>query len=101
MAEAGDEPAGFLLCVPDINVALRHINGRLTTFGLPIGLAKLLYYKSRTRHARLIALGLIENYRRTGIAQMLVRRMVEAALFKHDFTTDLRLTHEDTFIIHR
>ena len=51
IAEVGDEPSGFILCVPDINVALRHINGRLTTFGLPIGLLKLLYYKSRTRTA--------------------------------------------------
>ena len=38
IAEIGDEPVGFILCVPDINVALRYINGRLTTFGLPIGL---------------------------------------------------------------
>ena len=64
IAEVGDEPAGFILCVPDINVALRHINGRLTTFGLPIGLVKLLYFKRRTRTARLIALGVIEKYRR-------------------------------------
>src|SRR6266513_6052358 len=82
IAEVGDEPAGFILCVPDINVALRHINGRLAPFGLPIGLAKLLYYKSRTRTARLIALGVIEKYRRTGIAEMLVLRIVEDALIK-------------------
>src|SRR5438309_890864 len=77
IAEVGDEPAGFILCVPDINVALRHINGRLTTFGFPIGLLKLLYYKSRIRTARLIALGVIEKYRRAGIAEMLVLRIVE------------------------
>ena len=57
IAEVGDEPVGFILCVPDINVAFRKINGRLTSYGIPIGLAKLLYYKSRIRTARLIALG--------------------------------------------
>jgi len=46
IAENGDEPVGFALGVPDINVVLRDLNGRLTRFGLPIGLIKLLFYKS-------------------------------------------------------
>jgi len=101
IAEVADEPAGFILCVPDINVALRHINGRLTTFGFPIGLLKLLYYKSRIRTARLIALGVIEKYRRAGIAEMLVLRIVEDAMIKHGFTGELSLTLEDNFMINR
>ena len=101
IAEVGDEPAGFILCVPDINVALSHINGRLTTFGFPIGLLKLLYYKSRIRTARLIALGVIEKYRRAGIAEMLVLRIVEDAMIKHGFTGELSLTLEDNFTINR
>ncbi len=101
IAEVGGEPAGFILCVPDINIALRHINGRLTTFGLPIGLIKLLYYKSRTRTARLIALGVIEKHRRTGIAEMLVLRIVEDAMIKRGFTGELGLTLEDNFMINR
>ena len=101
IAEIGDEPVGFILCVPDINVALRYINGRLTTFGLPIGLVKLLYHKSRTRTARLIALGVIEKYRRAGIAEMLVLRIVEDAMIKRGFRGELSLTLEDNFTINR
>jgi GNAT superfamily N-acetyltransferase len=101
IAEIGGEPVGFILCVPDVNAALRHINGRLTTFGLPIGLAKLLYYKSRTRTARLIALGVIEKYRRAGIAETLVLRIVEDAMIKRGFTGELSLTLEDNFTINR
>ena len=101
VAEVDDEPAGFILAVPDINVALRHINGRLTTFGLPIGLLKLLYHKSRTRTARLIALGVIEKYRRTGIAEMLVLRIVEDAMIKRGITGELSMTLEDNFMINR
>src|SRR5436189_5917631 len=101
IAEVGDEPAGLILCVPDINAALRHINGRLTTFGLPIGLVKLLYHKSRTRTARLIALGVIEKYRRTGIAEMLVLRIVEDAMIKRGITGELSMTLEDNFMINR
>src|SRR6266699_1737575 len=101
IAEIGDEPVGFILCVPDINVALRHINGRLTTFGLPIGLVKLLYHKSRTRTARLIALGVIEKYRRNGIAEMLVLQIIEDAMIKRGFRGELSLTLEDNFTINR
>ena len=101
IAEVGAEPVGFILCVPDINVALRHINGRLATFGLPIGLVKLLYYKSRTRTARLIALGVIEKYRRSGIAEMLVLRIIEDAMIKRGFTGELSLTLEDNVMINR
>ena len=101
IAEVGDEPVGFILGVPDINVALRHINGRLATFGLPIGLVKLLYYKSRTRTARLIALGVIEKYRRSGIAEMLVLQIIEDGMIKRGFTGELSLTLEDNFMINR
>lgn len=101
IAEIADEPVGFILCVPDINVALRQIDGRLTKFGLPIGLAKLLYYKSRTRTARLIALGVKPKYRRAGIAEMLVLQIIEDAMIKRGFTGELSLTLEDNFMINR
>ena len=101
IAEVGEEPAGFILGVPDINVALRHVNGRLMVFGLPIGLLKLLYYKNRTRTARLIALGVIEKYRRSSIAEMLVLRIVEDAMIKRGFAGELSLTLEDNFMINR
>src|SRR5207248_9353384 len=99
IAEIGNDPIGFVIAVPDINVALRHINGRLTTFGLPIGLIKLLYYRSRTRTARLIALGVIEKYRCNGIAEMLVLRIIEDAMIKRGYRGELSLTLEDNFMI--
>ena len=101
IAEVGDEPAGFILCVPDINVAFRKINGRLTSYGLPIGLAKLLYHKSRIRTARLIALGVKPKYRRGGIAEMLVLRIIEDAMIKRGFTGELSMTLEDNHLINR
>ena len=101
IAEVGDEPVGFILCVPDINVAFRKINGRLTTYGLPIGLAKLLYHKSRIRTARLIALGVKPKYRRGGIAEMLVLRIIEDAMIKRGFTGELSMTLEDNHLINR
>ena len=101
IAEVGDEPVGFILCVPDINVAFRRINGRLTSCGIPIGLAKLLYYKSRLRTARLIALGVKPKYRRGGIAEMLVLRIIEDAMIKRGFIGELSMTLENNHLINR
>ena len=101
IAEVGNEPVGFILTLPDINVVLRNLNGRLTRFGLPIGLIKLLSYKKRIRKARLIALGVIEKYRRAGIAEMLVLRVIEETMVKRGITGELSMTLEDNFMINR
>jgi GNAT superfamily N-acetyltransferase len=101
IAEIGNEPVGFTLCLPDINVALQKIDGRLTRFGLPIGLIKLLLYKRRIRKGRLIALGVVEKYRRAGIAEMLVLRVIEETMVKRGMTGELSMTLEDNFMINR
>jgi GNAT superfamily N-acetyltransferase len=100
IAEIGEQPIGFVIGVPDINVALQKINGRLTTFGLPIGLARLLYYQRKIRTGRLIALGVVEKYRRAGIAEMLVLRLMDAA-FSRGFTGELSMTLEDNVMVNR
>jgi hypothetical protein len=101
IAEIGNEPIGFTLCLPDINVALRHVNGRLTRFGLPTGLIKLLYYKRLIRKGRLIALGVVEKYRHAGIAEMLVLRIMEETMIKRGITGELSMTLEDNVMINR
>ena len=100
-AEVDGEPVGFILAVPDINVALQKINGRLTRFGLPIGLIKLLYHKSRIKKGRLIALGVIEKYRRAGIAEMLVLRVMEHGMINRGVVGELSMTLENNFMINR
>lgn len=100
IAEVGERPIGFVIGVPDINVALRKINGRLTTFGLPIGLLKLLYYLKKTRTGRLIALGVVKDYRRAGIAEMLVLQLMDEA-FSRGFTGELSMTLEDNVMVNR
>ena len=101
MAEIGSEPVGFILCVPDIHVALKKINGRLLTFGLPIGLAKLVYYKSRIKTVRLVALGVVPKYRRHGIAEMLVLQIIENAMLKRGFIGECSLILENNVMMNR
>ncbi len=101
IAEVDGQPAGFILGVPDINVALRHVNGRLTRFGLPIGLAKLLYYKSRIKTARLVALGVVPKFRRHGIAEMLVLQIIETGMFKKGLNGECSLVLENNTLMNR
>src|SRR4030095_150217 len=101
IAEIGSEPVGFILCLPDVNVVLRDLDGRLTRFGLPIGLIRLLLYKNCVERARLIALGVVEKYRRAGIAEILVLRIIEEAMIKRGITGELSMTLEDNMMINR
>lgn len=100
IAEVGDRPVGFVIAVPDINVAFKKINGRLFSFGLPIGLIKLLYYKFKIRTGRLVALGVVEKFRRAGVAEMLVLQVMDEA-FKRGFTGELSMTLEDNVMVNR
>jgi GNAT superfamily N-acetyltransferase len=102
IAEVNGQPAGFLLYLPDINVALRHLrNGRLFTWGVPIGLAKLLYYKSRLKTGRLVALGVIPEFRRHGVAEKLVLQIIEEAMLKNGVTGECSMTLENNRLINR
>ena len=101
VAESDGQPVGFILGLPDINVALRKINGRLTTYGLPIGLIKLLYHKRRLKTARLIAMGVRPKFRRLGVAEMLVLRVVEESMVKCGIVGELSMTLENNVMINR
>jgi len=100
IAEVDNAPVAFVICVPDINVALRRVNGRLTRFGLPIGLLQLLYYRLKIRTVRFVALGVLEKYRRTGIAEMLVLQVMEEGA-RRGFSGELSMTLEDNVLMNR
>ena len=101
VAETDGEAIGFALCLPDINVALKKIGGRLTTFGIPIGLARLLYSRSRIRKARYIAMGVRPQFRRLGVAEMMVLRTMEEGMVKCGFQAELSMTLENNVMVNR
>ncbi|KAA3436949.1 GNAT family N-acetyltransferase [Rufibacter hautae] len=64
VAEHEGEIIGFSLSVPDINQILINVKkGRL----LPTGIFKLLFKKKKINGLRIIALGVLEGYRKLGI----------------------------------
>ncbi len=71
LAEEGTDPVGFLLAVPDYNVALKPLRGRLLTPRLLGFLPYLLKlrYPSRTR---VIALGVRKRFRGRGLESVML-----------------------------
>lgn len=66
---AEGKPIGFAMTLPDINVILKGLNGRL----LPFGWLKLLYMLPRITQYRMWALGVIPEYQGKAIDTLLYR----------------------------
>jgi len=66
--ESKSRAVGFLLAVPDINRALKKINGRL----LPFGLAKLLWHSRKINSIRVITMGGIVELQNLGLGSILL-----------------------------
>jgi GNAT superfamily N-acetyltransferase len=64
VAERDGEVLGAALSLPDINLCLAHMNGRL----LPFGWAKFLYHRRKIDRLRVFALGVKPEYQHTGVA---------------------------------
>ncbi|ASQ90319.1 hypothetical protein CHL67_04720 [Prosthecochloris sp. GSB1] len=61
-------PIGFSLSLPDMNVALKHVNGNPFT---PWGLVKFWWYGRNIRAYRTIVMGVLPEYRSKGVDSML------------------------------
>lgn len=71
LAEAGNEPVGFLLALPDYNPAMQPLRGHLLTPKLLGFLPYLLGWKRPTR-TRVLTLGVKEKYRSKGLESALL-----------------------------
>ncbi len=71
-AEVDGDLAGFGLGLPDFNVALLKMNGHL----FPFGWAKALWYSRKIGTARVLILGVLDKYRRSGVGELLELEMM-------------------------
>jgi len=76
VAEINGKPVAFSIALPDLNQALRHMNGRL----LPIGIFKLLWYRRKVDRLRTALMGVIPEYRGKGIDALLHLKATENAM---------------------
>ncbi|MHB8902514.1 MAG: hypothetical protein ACYC6Y_27450, partial [Thermoguttaceae bacterium] len=77
LAEVEGKPVGFSITLPDINEAIKPLNGRLTRLGLPVGLARLASGLRRIKTARMLVLCVLDGYRHRGIGELLVLNTLE------------------------
>ncbi len=79
--EAGGRPevVGVLIAVPDYNPVLKRLNGRLTPWGL-LRFVWEVKVRRKLRRTRVIAFGVKPAYQQTGVAVLMVHRVVENAL---------------------
>jgi ribosomal protein S18 acetylase RimI-like enzyme len=84
------QPVGFAICLPDINVLLRGLNGRL----FPFGWLKLLLGLPRLKQYRMWALGVLPEYQRRAVDALLYRKTYEA-LYPRGVRVEINYVLED------
>jgi GNAT superfamily N-acetyltransferase len=89
------ELAGFALALPDVNQALKHMGGRL----FPFGWAKGLWHGRHIDAVRVLTLGVLPRYRRTGAAEMLYLYLMRTAVRKGIARSEFSWILEDNFAI--
>ena len=97
LGEVEGRVVGFALALPDVNVALKPANGKL----LPTGLLKILYYQRLIKSVRVLALGVIEEFRPTGMAPAFYAALVRNALNLGYRTCEMSWILEDNVLMNR
>ncbi len=78
IAEKAGRPVAFSLVLPDLFQALKHANGRL----FPFGLLKILWHARHIHFLRVLTLGVIPEYRKSGIDAMLYLKIFQVGARK-------------------
>jgi len=63
----GEDPIGFSVSLPDYNVVLKHLNGKI---GL-LGLLKFFYYSRKINKIRVMLLGVKPDFQKKGVEGLL------------------------------
>ncbi len=78
IAEKDGNPIGFLGLIPDFNLVLRKMAGRLN----PLTIFKALYFKNKIKGLRLLLYGIKEEYRNKGVDALMFLKGRENVLKK-------------------
>ena len=101
LAEIDGEAVGFSLSLPDLNPILQQSGGRL----FPTGALRLLWALrrpvGRIRGIRMLALGVLEAYRRRGVAEQLILATIRNAKALGIRSCEMGWTLEDNHSVNR
>ena len=97
IGEVGHRVVGFALALPDVNQALKTAKGSL----FPTGLLKILYHQRLIKRVRVLALGVVEEYRTTGLAAGFYATLVKNARKLGFGDTEMSWILEDNVLMNR
>jgi len=97
IAEKEGRPVGFSVTLPDYNVLLKKMHGRL----LPFGFLHLLFGRKSIRRVRTLLLGVVAEYRLSGIDALLIYSNFERGLPKGYRAGEMSWILEDNALMRR
>jgi len=97
IGEVGNKVVGFALALPDVNQALKTAKGSL----FPTGLLKILYHQRLIKCVRVLALGVVEEYRTSGLAAGFYATLVRNARKLGFGDTEMSWILEDNVLMNR
>ncbi len=97
IGEVEGRVVGFALALPDINRALKPAGGKL----LPTGLFKILYHQRLIKSVRVLALGVIEEYRTSGLAAAFYAELLRVAQRMGYYDCEMSWILEDNVLMNR
>ncbi|KPL03133.1 MAG: hypothetical protein AMJ90_04030 [candidate division Zixibacteria bacterium SM23_73_2] len=100
IAEIDGEPVGFSLALPNINPVLKRLNGRF----FPFGILKLFWFtriKNMVKSARIITLGVVDNYRKKGIETIFYVRSIRDGIKRGYTWGELSWVLEDNVLMNK
>jgi GNAT superfamily N-acetyltransferase len=97
IAEKEGRPVGFSVTLPDYNVLLKRMNGRL----FPFGFLHLLFGRKSIRRVRTLLLGVVAEYRLSGIDALLIYDTFEKGLSRGYRAGEMSWILEDNVLMRR
>lgn len=88
--DATGRPVAFAIAIPNVNVLLKRIDGRL----FPLGWLRLLWGVPRLRSYRMWALGVVPEYQGKGVDSLIYRALYES-LYTPDIWMEINYVLED------
>ncbi len=92
-AEHNGKPIGFSLAVPDLNIAIKGLNGKL----FPFGIFKFLANRKKINRLRVIIMGVKKDYQKMGIDAGFYRDVIKAGDRKNYVGAEISWVLEDNF----
>ena len=102
IAEVEGQPVGFSITLPDYNEAIKPLNGRLTTWGVPWNAVRFMHRLKHVQTSRVLVLDVIKDYRHRGVAALMILKILEhGKLQLGHVQAELGWTLEDNTAVNR